>query len=262
MRSALADARNRIFIGFVAAGRCRARAGACTHGIDPSAGTYDSTSHNHNQRARDHGVEPAAFTRRDGEDRQEPMNRFVILSGCSGGGKSTLLAALAARGYATVAEPGRRIVAEETAHGGTALPWLDLAAFARRAMEMAIEDRQRAAALPGLVVFDRGLIDAAVALHHATGEDVLSPLLTEHRYDRTVFLTPPWAEIFHGDDARRHGWAEAVAEYERLVEAYATLGYEAAILPRASVAGRVGFVLERLRRSASDAEKYSRKSIA
>lgn len=51
--------------------------------------------------------------------------RFVVLSGCSGGGKSSLLAALARRGHAVVEEPGRRIVAEETRSGGSALPWTD-----------------------------------------------------------------------------------------------------------------------------------------
>jgi predicted ATPase len=37
------------------------------------------------------------------------MNRFVVISGCSGGGKSTLLAELGRRGHAVVEEPGRRI---------------------------------------------------------------------------------------------------------------------------------------------------------
>jgi predicted ATPase len=41
------------------------------------------------------------------------VNRFVVISGCSGGGKSTLLIELGRRGYATVEEPGRRIVKEE-----------------------------------------------------------------------------------------------------------------------------------------------------
>jgi predicted ATPase len=68
------------------------------------------------------------------------MDRFIILSGCSGGGKSTLLAELARRGFATVEEPGRRIVIEETRNGGTALPWIDIEAFARRAIAMALED--------------------------------------------------------------------------------------------------------------------------
>ena len=71
-------------------------------------------------------------------------DRFVVLSGCSGGGKSTLLAELRRRGHATVDEPGRRIVKEESADGGTALPWIDLTAFARRAIEVALADREEA----------------------------------------------------------------------------------------------------------------------
>jgi predicted ATPase len=122
-------------------------------------------------------------------------------------------------------------------------------------MEMAIEDRRRAADLPGIVFFDRGLIDAAAALHHATGEDVLTPLVTAHRYSRTVFLTPPWPEIFAGDDARRHDLAATVAEYDRLVEIYAKLGYEIAILPKSPVAERVEFVLDRLGKSATGRPK-------
>lgn len=62
------------------------------------------------------------------------MERLVVISGCSGGGKSTLLAELARRGHATVEEPGRRIVKQERQAGGPALPWNDPVAFARRAM--------------------------------------------------------------------------------------------------------------------------------
>ncbi|GAB2176682.1 hypothetical protein DLREEDagr8_22400 [Dongia sp. agr-C8] len=49
------------------------------------------------------------------------MQRLVAISGCSGA-KSSLREELARRGPATAEEPGRRIVREETAHGGTALP--------------------------------------------------------------------------------------------------------------------------------------------
>src|SRR3546814_13244528 len=68
------------------------------------------------------------------------MNHFVILSGCSGAGKSTLLSELHQRGHAVVKEPGRRIVQEETRIGGEALPWIDMAAFLRRAIDMALDD--------------------------------------------------------------------------------------------------------------------------
>jgi predicted ATPase len=59
------------------------------------------------------------------------MENFVTISGCSSGGKSTLLAELRRRGFATMDEPGRRVVAEELKRGGRALPWADAVAFAR-----------------------------------------------------------------------------------------------------------------------------------
>ncbi len=83
-------------------------------------------------------------------------SRHVVLSGCSGGGKSTLLRALGQRGCDVVPEPGRRIVEEEQRGDGGALPWVDLAAFALRAIEIAAEDRRRMSGADGWVFFDRG----------------------------------------------------------------------------------------------------------
>lgn len=130
--------------------------------------------------------------------------RRVVISGCSGGGKSTLLEALARRGYATVAEPGRRVVERELRTGGRALPWIDLAAFARAALSLARADLEAAEESPADVFFDRGVVDAAAALEFATGEPVTAGLEVRSQYDRIVFLAPPWPEIFGGDDARRH----------------------------------------------------------
>ena len=110
------------------------------------------------------------------------MDRFVVISGCSSGGKSTLIAELAKRRYAVVDEPGRRIVKEELARGGSALPWVDRVAFARRAIAIALADRAAAGSLDGWVFFDRGLIDAAAALEHMTGKPVLTALGQANRY--------------------------------------------------------------------------------
>lgn len=170
------------------------------------------------------------------------MDRFIILSGCSGGGKSTLLEALKQRGHHVVEEPGRRIVIEELQGDGSALPWVDVPAFARRAIVMSLADRETAAQLSGLVFFDRGLIDAASALEHLTGEPILASLGQLHRYNKHVFLTPPWPEIYVHDRERRHDLTAAVAEYDRLSAAYPTLGYEAHILPKIGVEERVDFV--------------------
>lgn len=174
------------------------------------------------------------------------QNRFVLISGCSGGGKSTLLAELSARGYPVVEEPGRRIVAEELSSGGNALPWIDTAAFLRRAIDVALKDMAMAEALSGWVFFDRGLVDAASALEALTGEPVLRPICSDHRYHARVFMTPPWPEIYVTDAERRHDFEAAMSEYQRLMETLPTLGYDVISLPKISPSERADFVLATL----------------
>jgi len=169
-----------------------------------------------------------------------------VISGCSGGGKSTLLAELAARGYAVVDEPGRRIVQQELAANGVALPWVDGTAFARRAITVALADRVQARRLSGWVFFDRGLVDAAAALQYLTCEPALERIGSLHRYHRRVFFTPPWPEIYATDAERRHDLDAAIAEYDRLLRAYPSLGYQVVTLPKVSVLERVGFILHTL----------------
>lgn len=174
------------------------------------------------------------------------MNRRVVISGCSGGGKSTLIDTLAKRGFATVPEPGRRIVREELAQGGTALPWLDMAAFARRALDVAEADYAAAALVREWVFFDRGIIDAAVAL--GTAEESTQPLAraAARPYHRLVFLAPPWAEIYVRDAERPKDFAAAVHEHEQLARAYPALGYQTITLPCLTAEARADFVLATL----------------
>lgn len=174
--------------------------------------------------------------------------RLVVLSGCSGGGKSTLLAALAERGIATAEEPGRRVVREALANGGDALPWQAPDRFAERVTDLAIADHDMAVARGGLTILDRSLIDAE-AWYRRTGRslpDTLSSALVRCRYDPIVFMVPPWKELFATDAERRHGFDEAVAEYAALLDAYAARGHDCVVLPRSSVADRALIVLARL----------------
>jgi len=174
------------------------------------------------------------------------MTRFVTISGCSGGGKSSLIDALAARGFAVIEEPGRRIVAAaERAGDESRLPWVDPRGFAEAAVALALADFARAETMAGPVFFDRGLIDALSALE-AAGGAAEPGLATRFRYDPQAFLLPPWPEIYRQDGARRHGLAEAVAEYDRLCRAFPAQGYAVTLVPKAPVEARADFVLARL----------------
>ena len=171
---------------------------------------------------------------------------LVVISGCSGGGKSTLLTELNTRGHAVVEEPGRRIISEELASGGRAVPWLDLTAFLRRAMDMALADLLAATGHDGWVFFDRGLVDAVSALETLTSDPALRSVCMAHRYHPRMFMAPPWPEIYVTDADRKHGFETATVEYNRLEIIFPALGYDVVTLPKATTAQRADFVLASL----------------
>ncbi|MEP5760372.1 MAG: AAA family ATPase [Litoreibacter sp.] len=173
-------------------------------------------------------------------------NNLTLITGCSGGGKSTLLDALSSRGYNTISEPGRRIIAAENVGSGENLPWVNMKAFARCALDMARSDYRSASRMAERVFFDRGMIDAAVALQDAGGKSYRETLGQRLHYSKTVFLAPPWPELFVEDEERRHGFKSASEEYHRLEFALGNLGYRTCILPKVSVEDRVMFVLDQL----------------
>ncbi len=172
----------------------------------------------------------------------------VLITGCSGGGKSTLLDRLRARGYRTIEEPGRRIVREEQAQGGSALPWIDLPAFLRRALALAQSDLDEVQDAADFVFFDRGVIDAASGLAELTGAPVLRDLEAASLYRREVFLAPPWPEIYAQDPERRHDFDDALREYRRLAETLPRLDYTVIELPKIAPEARADFVLSKLAR--------------
>jgi predicted ATPase len=183
------------------------------------------------------------MTARPVKERQIRMvQRRVVLSGCSGGGKSTLLSALKARGHTVFDEPGRRVVQGAALGDGRVLPETDPALFAERCIDLAIADHR--AAPEGVSFFDRSVVDAVAALQRL-GLPVrgrFGPVLDRYRYGRDVFLTPPWPKIHETDDERTHSFDAARVEYDDLALVYPRLGHRVHILPKSGVDERVRFV--------------------
>ncbi|WP_212744718.1 AAA family ATPase [Parasedimentitalea maritima] len=177
------------------------------------------------------------------------VNKFILISGCSGGGKSSVVSELGSKGYKTVEEPGRRIVQEELAKGGRALPWVDAAAFAYRAIDMARADLTLVSESSGFTFFDRGLVDAAIALESCSGLKAKETLGKFRQYNQQVFLVPPWPEIYVCDAERRHGYDDAVEEFERIRAALPALGYDVNLLPKVGIGARADFIISTLRTS-------------
>lgn len=174
------------------------------------------------------------------------MDRFFVVTGGPGSGKSALLAELAVRGLPHMPEGGRAIIRAQLASGGTALPWADRDAFAAL---MTDHDRQSygaALAIPGLVLFDRGIPDV-IGYRRLCGlacpDDLIAAARTM-RYNRDVFIAPPWQAIYENDAERRQDWPEAVATCEAMARTYRSLGYRLVSLPLVPVAQRADFIME------------------
>jgi predicted ATPase len=126
------------------------------------------------------------------------------------------------------------------------LPWRDPLAFAELMLSWELRSYRMAAATAGPVFFDRGVTDL-VGYLTLVGQAVpahIARAAERFRYNRRVFVAPPWPAIYIPDAERTQTPEEAVRTYEALVTAYSNGGYELVSLPLASVEERVRFVLD------------------
>ena len=180
----------------------------------------------------------------------DETDRLIVLTGGPGSGKTTLIAALARRGFAVRPEAGRAIIRDQQAIDGPGLPWRDRALFAELMLAADLRSHDEARGAEGPVFFDRGLPDIVgyLTLCGLPVPPHAEAAAQRLRYRRTVFIAPPWAAIFGQDAERKQDFAEAERTYQAMARTYPRFGYDLAILPQASVESRVDFILQRLGR--------------
>ena len=175
-------------------------------------------------------------------------SNFFVITGGPGAGKTTLIDALSKSGCQIVEEAGRRIIRDQKARGGNATHDGDRLAYRDLMFEDAVRTFSHLSNETGLVLFDRGLPDL-IGYSRLIGAPVpagLRDAAAHYRYNRTVFIAPPWEEIYAQDGERKQDLAEAAATYEAMRDAYDETGYVLTELPRTTVEERVRFVLDRV----------------
>lgn len=170
-------------------------------------------------------------------------SNFFVLTGGPGSGKTSLLGLLEAFGLATAPEGGRNIIRQQTAIGGNALPWADRLLYAELMLSWDI--RSFHAAPDETVFFDRGIPDTIgyLSLCGIAVPDHFHRAAETLRYNRTVFILPPWPEIFRNDTERTQSPEEAEATFRAMQETYTALGYRLVEVPHTHLRERLAFVL-------------------
>lgn len=172
-------------------------------------------------------------------------NRFFVLTGGPGAGKTTVLEALAAEGCATVPEAGRAVIRQQTAIGGLALPSRDPAVFAEHMLAWDMRSHEAASAGGERTVFGRGVPDT-IGYLRLCGLAVpphVERAAERYRYNRRVFVFPPWEKIFRPDEERLQDFAEAERTFVAVRDAYRDVDYHCLEVPMLSAEERARFIL-------------------
>ncbi len=168
---------------------------------------------------------------------------FYVLSGAMGGGKSTILAKLRARGLDGVPEPARAILAEQRLIKAKGVPEQNADLFSMLMLSRAIHNYAEKRVLETPVIFDRGIPDMlAYARLFQLDETPYVNAAQAFRYNPTVFYFPAWEEIYTTDNERKMSFAAAQAFGAMVCGIYAQLGYRILDVPCSSPEERVNFI--------------------
>ncbi len=141
-----------------------------------------------------------------------------------------------------VEETHRAVIREQVAAGGKAVPWSDYAAYAELCAKRDVAIYDGLAGETGRVFFDRGIVDSYGAPGVAPSP-FIAAAVRSRRYNRRVFVFPPWREIYATDGERKQGWEEAEATFEVIRKVLISLDYEPTVVPIGTVEERLAFVL-------------------
>jgi len=168
-------------------------------------------------------------------------NSRFIFTGGPGTGKTTVLNAFQARGFYCVADVARAIIRDRLDAGLTPRP--EPNEFANSIFDKDVANYQASSASE-IYFFDRGIVDSLGMLHGcgSISDDEIDLNLARYPYNSTVFLFPPWKEIYRTDDERDQSWAESVRVYDLVKSWYLRCGYQIQEVPIGTLAERVAFV--------------------
>ncbi len=96
------------------------------------------------------------------------------------------------------------------------------------------------------IFFDRGFLDTIcyAELIQSKISEQMKSYAENWKYNKNVFMLPPWREIYATDNERKQDWKEAVLTFEKMCETYKNYGYDIVEIPNVSVTERADFILE------------------
>jgi predicted ATPase len=167
-----------------------------------------------------------------------------VITGGPGFGKSTIIDLLEKQGYPVCQEGARSILSAESKSATAVRERVMPPDFERTIADWRL--RFLLSVQSGTIAFsDRGLPDQIAYSWYKKKipSAFIEELVVKYHYAPTVFVTPPWEEIYGRDDARQESFEEALQIHDHILKAYLKYGYKIVNLPLANPDARVRFIL-------------------
>ncbi|WP_312076795.1 AAA family ATPase [Chryseobacterium sp.] len=132
------------------------------------------------------------------------QSNFYVITGGPGVGKTSLIEELSRLGFNTVDEDARKIIKHQMEIDGDGLPWKDKELYAQLMFEASVKTYQSVEGSK-LTFFDRGIPDALCYsdMENLESSEEFQSIQKRFRYNKTVFILPPWKEIYETDSERK-----------------------------------------------------------
>tara|TARA_R110002012_G_scaffold38153_5_gene106575 strand:+ start:8422 stop:8985 length:564 start_codon:yes stop_codon:yes gene_type:complete len=180
----------------------------------------------------------------------------VVITGAPGTGKTSIVNGLESKGFYCFHEIIRDMTSKAKQEGqseeyiSNPLVFVDDALqFNKDLLEARTTHYKRSINLDEVIsFFDRGIPDVLAYMDYfgQDYDDFFISNCENYKYD-SVFIVPPWKEIYVSDNERMETFEEAENIHHSLVKTYSQFGYDPIEVPKDAVPNRIDFILETLK---------------
>ena len=175
------------------------------------------------------------------------MNQRYVITGAPGTGKTSIINELKNRGFNCVDENAREIISDEKIKDQGIENYKNQVNFERKIVNLRIQ-KYLSTSKEHIFFFDRSAIDSIAYLDLKKLKFTIEILNNIRKciFNRTVFYTPIWEDIYIKDNERIESVKQAMKIEKFLIKTYESENYRLVKVPKLPIKERADFIISKI----------------